>query len=279
MKIIEKQNKNNLEVSKVNINADHLLYDSKGRLPPLPLIQRGGFCNVIAGFSGSGKTSLLINLLTKKNKKNHKQSYRGCFDRIVFISPSAHTIGNNEIQKLEHKHTELDNVILDEIIEAIENDKNSDAYEDGYNPQYLIVFDDVGVYLRNDKRLEAKINILVANRRHYGISMFFLVQNIMQMPPPLRKNLTSLFLYKPKNGVEKELIRKEWVDANINEFQELLDYVYQDKHDFLLIDCSLRESADINFYRNFNRLEFHPEVDLEKLSCKLGIDEIHTKSN
>lgn len=274
MKIIEKQNKNDLEISKVKINADHLLHDSKGRLPPLPLIQRGGFCSVIAGFSGSGKTSLLINLLTKKNSKKQKRSYRGCFDKIVFVSPSAHTIGNTEIQNLENKHTELDSIIIDEIIESIENNKNSDEYEDGYNPQYLIIFDDVGVYLRNDKRLEAKINVLVANRRHYGISLFFLVQNIMQLPPPVRKNLSCLFLYKPKNQVEKELIRKEYVDANCYEFQQLLDYVYQDKHDFLLIDCSLRNSADIEFYRNFNKLEFRPEVDLENAICKTAIDEI-----
>ena len=39
-----------------------------------------------------------------------------------------------------------------------------------------------------------------------------------------------------------------------NECKEILDHIYQGKHDFMLIDQSLRRSSQFEFYRNFDRL-------------------------
>lgn len=251
MKIQEKDNKAGLEIAKVKMNCDYPLTDNKGRMPPLPLCQTSGFLYCINGFSGSGKTTTLINLLSKRNKDGKKMSYRKCFDKILFVSPSAHTINHKEIQDLENKYTTLD----DELIDNIEEMTDKNALEDEPE-QYLLVLDDVGAMIRSNKRLETRLCMLCNNRRHRHLSIIILTQQLMQIPPPIRKNLSMLFCYKPKNSVEKDILFKEFVDAPVHEFNELMEYVFKDKRDFLLIDCSLRNSADIEYFRNFNRLLF-----------------------
>ena len=68
---VEKPNKNkDLNISKVRINCDEIICDSKGRTVPYPLMKTA-FAMVINGFSGSGKTTILMNLLTRKNKNYH----------------------------------------------------------------------------------------------------------------------------------------------------------------------------------------------------------------
>ena len=46
---------------------------------------------------------------------------------------------------------------------------------------------------------------------------------------------------------------------NKKDFNDFLDFVYQDKRDFMIIDMNMRDSADIVYYRNFNRLLIEKE--------------------
>jgi len=43
------------------------------------------------------------------------------------------------------------------------------------------------------------------------------------------------------------------------EADQIMKVAYQGRYDFLMIDASLRNSADFEFYRNFNKLEFEEE--------------------
>ena len=262
MKIKETKNKDDLEVNKVTMHCDTPLCDNKGRTPPFPLVCNSGFSYIINGFSGSGKTTLLINLLTKKNRKNKKMSYRGCFDKILFVSPSAHTIGNKDIQDLDNKFENLDHELMEKIEDM--TDKNAEEEEP---EQILLVLDDVGQYLRADRSLETRIGALVANRRHRHLSIIVISQNLMMIPPVLRKNQNLIITFLPKTKQEKDIIHKEFCDMHINEFNELIHYIFQDKRDFMIIDCSLRNSAKIEFFRNFNKLDFMTKVDEELEKC------------
>ena len=93
---------NNLSVNRVRMNADHVLQDKKGRSIPYPLPKQSGFLIQISGYSGSGKTTFLMNLLSKKSKNGIRQSYRKLFDDIVFVSPSANTLKNNPFAFISH---------------------------------------------------------------------------------------------------------------------------------------------------------------------------------
>lgn len=264
MKIIEKKNKDGLEITQVKMNCDNQLMDNKKRKPPSCLPQTSGFLICINGFSGSGKTTTLINLLTKKNRNNMKKSYRGCFNRVIFVSPSAHTIENKEIQELEHKHEQLTHELFDEIDEMCE--KNIDNDDDECE-NYCLVLDDVGAMIRANKTLETRLCMLCNNRRHKRISIFILTQQIMQIPPPIRKNLTWLITYKPKTFQEKDCILKEFSDIrNPKDLEQLFNFIYKSKRDFMIVDCSLKHSANIEYYRNFNKLNIENDYTNDKCS-------------
>ena len=118
---VEKPNKNkDLNISKVKMNCDEIICDSKGRTVPYPLMKTA-FAMVINGFSGSGKTTILMNLLTRKNKNNNKLSYRGCFETIIFCSPSLHTIHHKMFDELEYVFDTLDSDVMDFVESTNQN--------------------------------------------------------------------------------------------------------------------------------------------------------------
>jgi hypothetical protein len=125
--------------------------------------------------------------------------------------------------------------------------------------QTLLILDDVGTQIRNNKMLENRLNILSNNRRHRRLSIIILGQQIYQIPPPIRKNTNMIFMFKPKTKKEKDILFDEFMEMPRNDFNDFLDFVYQDKRDFLIIDMCMRDSADIVYYRNFNRLLIEKE--------------------
>ncbi len=147
MKITEEPNKN-MEVGKVKMTCDQKICDNKGRSVCHPLMQTS-FLYLISGPSGSGKSNLLVNLLTKSGKsecgKNMK-SYRGMFDHIVMVSPSAHTIQNKLMDTIpsEQRFDSLSPEVFDKVEELSENGVEDDMHT-------LVVLDDVSSELRKKK--------------------------------------------------------------------------------------------------------------------------------
>ncbi len=255
MKYTESENKNkDLSISKVAMSCDEKLTDNKGRLPPMPLCNRSGFLYLITGFSGSGKTTLLMNLISRKNKNGRKLSYRGCFDKVIFCSPSSHTIKSSVLDELEHNYDAFDEELLD-LVEDMTDKHVEKAMKKGTEvKQTLLILDDVGAQIRNNKMLENRLNILSNNRRHRRLSIIILGQQIYQIPPPIRKNTNMIFMYKPKTKKEKDILFDEFMELPKKDFNDFLDFVYQDRRDFMIIDMCMRDTADIVYYRNFNRL-------------------------
>lgn len=260
MKLQEIPNKNkDLCINKIQMSCDEMLEDEKGRKPPMPLCCNSGFLYILSGFSGSGKTTLLMNLISRKNKNGKKLSYRGCFDTIIFVSPSSHTIKSSVLDELEHKYENFDDELLDLVEEM--TDKNVEKANKKGKPckQVLLVLDDVATHIRKSKHLETRLNVLSNNRRHRRLSIIILAQQLYQIPPPIRKNTNLIFLYKPKTKKEKDIIFDEFMEMSKKDFTDFLDFVYKDKRDFLIIDMCLRHSADIEYYRNFNKIEIHKD--------------------
>ena len=232
--LIKEIDNNELQINKVAMNCDKHIKDKKGRCIASPLMGTSHFY-IISGASGSGKTNLLINLL-KSNKttkdKKHKMSYRNMFDNIVFVSPSANTIKDSPLETIDdsQKFTQL-------------NDE---------------VFDDVSSQLRL-KENEKQLNQIIKNRRHMNLSIWIVGHKATDLSPSLRSNANMLFLFKPKSMKEKIAIQEEYMMMKKSEADAVMDAAYKTRFDFLLIDTSLRSSADFLFYRNYNLLEFEDE--------------------
>jgi DNA polymerase III delta prime subunit len=249
MHIIEKQNKD-LEVQKIQMSADSTISDKKGRTVVSPLMN-SSFLYLICGPSGSGKTNLMISLL--KNCKcakdaKHKKTYYGMFDNVVVVSPSLHTVKNDIFKDMDDskKFKRLN----EEVFETIEG-----LHEEGKH--MLLILDDVSSELKNKEILNDLI-ILTKNRRHKGagLSIIIIGHRISDYPVGIRANASLIMLFKPKTKKEQEFIYEQFINLTKEEYKNLIDYVYKGRFDFLIIDTSLRNSNNFQYYRNFNLLEF-----------------------
>ncbi len=242
-----------LEIGKIPMSADSILKDKKGRTVAYPLMSTS-FMYLICGASGSGKTNLMINLLKNckcKCKDNKdKKTYAGMFDNIVIVSPSLHTIKENDniFKNIDEskKFKKLNEEVFDKVDELHEEDKHQ-----------LLILDDVSSDLKKSDILY-DLNILTKNRRHKGggLSIIIIAHKLSDYPTTIRNNASLIMLFKMKSKAEEEFIYNYYINFTKQEYKELLKYVFQGKHDFLTIDCSLRQSNKFEFFRNFNKLEF-----------------------
>lgn len=254
MKITEIQNKD-LKVNKISMACDKCIRDRKGRSIAEPLMNTAHFY-IISGASGSGKTNLLINLL-KSNKmtadKKHKLSYSKMFNKVIFVSPSAHTIKDSPLEKIadNQKFTELN----DEVFDLVE-----DVTEDGVenNEHTLLVLDDVSSQLRT-KENEKPLNQLIKNRRHKNLSVWIVGHKVTDLAPSLRSNANLIFVFKPKTMKEINSLQEEYMLMPKKQADEVMASAFKERYDFLIIDTSLRKSADFLFYRNYNLLQIEEE--------------------
>jgi len=251
MSILETPN-NKLVIQNTKNNLDKII----AKDIPEPLPNYSGFCMVIAGSSGSGKTTFLYSILTKNKKNGVRQSYKKVFNNIYVISP---TIGNGSMKndpfdKLsdDKKNKALTADLLSELEEKLEENKKD-------NKHSLIIFDDVGSQLRKSAAIEKKLVQLVQNRRHLYCSMIFLVQKFRDIPTGIRNNMSHFVSFKPKNRPEREAIMKELFTFDGKTSEKLLDYVFEndDKYSFLFVDMSQKTTNKNVFYKKFNKLEIN----------------------
>ena len=245
----EIENKN-LSISKIEMTADKPLVDNKNRSVPYPLVNKSGFLYQISGFRGSGKSNLLINLINKKAKKGVRQSYRKIFDDIIYVSPSKNTIKNNPLADLDEskKYDEFNEEVLDKLEEILDDNKEEEE------PKHtLLILDDVAVALK-DPSLQRRFINFSNNRRHLGLNIIIITQVFNQLSPQIRKNLNLLFLFRPKTKQEQESLIKDYFMMDKEKVLDLFDFVYKDRFDFMIIDFTLRQNPNIEYFRNYNKV-------------------------
>jgi len=247
--IIEVPNEN-LAVTKIQMNCDKYITDSKCRSVAAPLMQTSHFY-IISGASGSGKSNLIVNLLksnktTKDNK--HKKSYRNMFNNIILVSPSAHTIKDSPLENISDDQ-KFDS-ISDEVFDLVEL-MTEDSVEE--NKHTLLILDDVSSQLRM-KENEKRLNQLIKNRRHLNLSIWIVTHKVTDASPALRSNANLIFLFKPKTTREINTIQEEYMMMSKSQAESLMNAAYKDRYDFLLLDTSLRTGSDFRYFRNYNEL-------------------------
>jgi hypothetical protein len=237
MPITEVPNKN-VSLTLPKFTCDNCLGDHIP--PPLP---NQHHAMLFAGKAGSGKTSLSIGLLTSKKDK---RVYRKVYDHIFVIAPpnSISSLKNNVFKR--HPADKVFSELTGDVLQHIIDFCKTASLEEQDNT--LIYIDDMAVFLKN-KFVQAKLNEIIANRRHYRISIHLLVQSYMFVPLMTRRQLTHMFMFRPSNKKELEAVADEVIYLSKDQVAELSKVVWRDPHDHLLIDVS-----HAKFYRNFNEL-------------------------
>ena len=209
--------------------------------PNIP--NRNGFIYALIGSPGSGKSSLLLSLFRSKNY------YKNKFNHIYLITPES-----SFLSVKDHPFENHDKVYHDLNSETLENiynelvDIKQDCIDGDYEIEHsYVIIDDYASDLK-DKELIKSLKQLLIKSRHIGCSFIFTLQAYNLFPLVLRKLLTNVSLFKPKNKIELESVRKELINMNDQDTQELINYVFDYEYNHLDVDTntnSLRKNYNL----------------------------------
>jgi len=231
---------------KINISKFNFSVDDVDESIPKPLPNQLNFCWIICGKPGSGKSSLVLNLLCKRGKCYNKK-----FDRVFIWSPSLASMKDNPFADLpdEQKYMELTEENLEGVLSEIEETGD----------KVLFVMDDVVNDMKKNRKLETLLCKILMNRRHLcgaggSVAVIMTSQVYNKIPAPVRKCGNKMTIFHTKNKRELETIFDEMILIPKDDFFKILKHTFQKKHDFLYLD--LDKAHNKMFHRNFNQLEF-----------------------
>ena len=209
---------------------------------------------LFCGRSGSGKTNLLLNILTRKKLLGNY------YHTIIVFSPTA--------GKYDDTYKALnipeENFIEDFNAESFENliKVRKDLIEEkgiewtAKNSRVLIVLDDV---IANRNFLESQTALkLFALLRHYLCSIFILIQSYTKVPRALRLNCNATYIF-PASQSEVEILKDEVTPSGLTkkQFEKVIEYATSEPYNFLSINNHAKPKE--RFRRNLDEI-----IDLEK---------------
>jgi hypothetical protein len=220
-------------------------------LPKLPVRA------IVAGPSGAGKGILVSKLLLDP------KYYRGCFERIYYLSQSAKVDHNLKPLKryCEDVLGQKEECIYDEFDEEmlrglLARQLKLTAYlkdnkaKRGYSIAIIIDdFADMPSVVRG-----GLLSSLFIRGRHANISTFVLTQRYRALDPAIRINATALFFFRSRNGKDLEaMIEENSALAHRRDIDQLYRKATAKQYGFLYIDLQAKD-LDNMFYASFDSL-------------------------
>lgn len=214
---------------------------------PLPMKP----CNYgIFAKKGLGKTTLILNLLEKKESPWYKH-----FSKIFFISPTAKN--DPKVHELiedigDQYYETLNNEVLEDIIAKIDahTEECKDKKKKG-KPAYCIIYDDcIHLIKKKENRF---MDMLATQNRHRNITNIYLLQKWnTYLPTLIRSNLDLISIFRTDNKKELDSFIEEMnMDENI--LRKLYEFATASEYSFLHINCYHNPSR---FYRRFDPIEY-----------------------
>ena len=233
--------------------------------------RRNGMIYVMTGSGGSGKTNLLLNMFKSKS------CYRNKFHNIYYFCPSASfaSLKNHPFDKHDKVYHDLEVPILEQIFNELvskrvdekpkvekkkrkdqkargltDDDETSDDEEEKEKEvEYsVIIIDDFANSLK-DNDIQRQLNKMLIKARHLCCSFIFTLQTYLYFPLNLRKQITYITMFKPKNIEEFNSIVRELLNYNKEDALLLYNYVFNAPYNHLDMD-----TVENRLYKNFNEL-------------------------
>lgn len=209
---------------------------------------------MFSGAKKSGKTTLLVNLLTNRNY------YAYYFTNIYVFSPNAFVDENwetlrdfyatktivfkdDEGEEYEAEVKDDRAVFFEDLDEAeskikeIMSEQKAIVEDEGIenSPRILIVLDD---FIDHPKLTNSKIIMSLFTRgRHNNISTWMCTQAYNAPMLKMRKNLTNIIQFRTANEKEVECLAQECCHRKLtrDEFKRIFDYATKEPFSFLHI--------------------------------------------
>jgi hypothetical protein len=173
---------------------------------PLPLRST---THLIIASKGSGKSTMVINMLKSKNAYNKK------LDNIFLFSPTARGDSKFDdlVEELEGEGKYFDTLNpenLKSVLDTIkEFNSGFDVKKKKRQPLNMIIFDDCLAELLKRGKDSTVLNHLITTARHYKTCLVFCIQRF-KVSPLLRANCDLVSIFKIKNKQELKEVLDEW---------------------------------------------------------------------
>jgi hypothetical protein len=231
-----------LKIEKIKTNKSKIKlrpYMEKGIIPSHP------FRCILNGSSGSGKSTVLINLMTKP------QFYKGYFDRIVLFAPTAEIDDSFDMLDIEEDDI-ISNGDVDRLKDIMDEQKAFIKKKGVHKtPKVLVIFEDCQ---SSPKLLKHKdfLKCYIAGR-HYNLSTILCSQSFTKTPRACRLQATDI-IYFPSSQSENNIICDELSPPGFskNDTQELINYATGEPYSFLYIN--MKQPAKTRYRKNFDEI-------------------------
>jgi hypothetical protein len=183
--------------------------------------------SLLIGPSGSGKTTTIIDFIMRCRDNNN---YIPFYNIVYFTGSISDESLLNLLKKILPTTIIIDDANKLPKIDDFKNDIDFDK-----KLKNLIIFDDIGNLNRKQKDI---INNWSNSGRKLFSHMFFMCQNIIDVPLTIRRNINYLYLYKSNDLTIIQRILMKYNLYNIK-FDDLYNWYLEytkNKGDFLLLD-------------------------------------------
>ena len=217
---------NKPDIQKIKFECDVELHKKLNDFPLTKEFMNKSNTTVFIGRQGSGKTSLMINIV--------KRLYKKCFHYIYVFMPqtSRISLSNNIFDKYlpeEQIYEELNQETISDLYARLKENSSR-----GYKS--LVIYDDVQKALKINSVLLSLKNI-IANQRHLGVVNLILLQNYMALDKSLREIISNIVLFK-LNKTQTERIFLECVESARDKFEEIRNMVFDKPYTWMFINLS-----------------------------------------
>ena len=208
----------------------------------------GYYFSGFIGRPGSGKTSLLVSMLTGRKKD---KVFRKVFNNVVLVMP---TTSRNSMKKNifkahvpERMFDELDYKTINTIHKQL-------LHSSEENESTLLILDDVGAMLKRPE-IQETFRKIIYNRRHLKCAIIILLQSYMSIPKEIRKLFNNVVCFKPPKTEFINLF-EELFETKKELAQEIMSFTYKDPHDWLLLNVPSQR-----LFKSFDEIIVHDPDD------------------
>ena len=183
------------------INFDDYVNDNKNEHNQnWPYILDHPYRILIIGGSGSGKSSVLLNLVDNQPD----------IDKIYLYTKDHHEAKYqyliNICKKVGLKRFNDPKAFIEYSDDMCDVYRNIDEYNVDKDRRILIVFDDILADIIKNKKLNSIVTELFIRGRKLNISLVFITQSYFKVPKDVRLNTTHFFIAKTSPNCNKSFI-------------------------------------------------------------------------
>jgi nucleoside-triphosphatase THEP1 len=198
---------------------------------------------VVTGGQGSGKSTFLNSALTCRKKDG--KIFSGCYERVFYATPEEcftseedHVLKKHVKSRLFHEFNSemLNNVVAQALENKHENKGNS-----------ILVIDDFSEELKSLDTIRL-LKKIINKHRHYHLTIVISSLTMNSIPKSIRGLVDYYVIFKPKGLIQLEGYCDEIVGVSKKEMLEIMEFVYDGAHNFLMYDNKRGV-----FYKNFDK--------------------------